>query len=176
MNSSETSQAVPIVIRFQYTPHVLQAAHQLHYRTFFPLKGRVLLLVGAVVVVCGMVLTVLPGVQAWLGPALLAYGLLLILFHYYYFSTIGRRVYKRLQEYRQPMEFRITPQRITLLAQNHSVDIPWHHFRKAASNAEFTLLYPNDKTFFIFPRSSFPPGDYERFQSWVQQNLAARQN
>lgn len=160
-----------IVIRFQYSPQLLQAAHLLHYRTFFPLRGRALLLVGVVVIVCGAVLLLVPVVNAWMGPALLVYGLALIGFHYYYFATMGRRVYRRLQEYHEPFEVRIGEQGITLNLNRQDINIPWNRFVKSASDDQYTLLYPNDKAFFVFPRRFFAPGDYERFRQRVEQQL-----
>ncbi len=162
-------------IVFQYTPELLQQAHRLHYRHFFPFRGNILLVMGFFSVLSGLfVLYTMTQHAKWMALVLVLFGIALMIFHVFHFRHLGERVYRKLSRYHQPMLIEISEEKIQLWVQGQEVTIHWSEIKKAVSSQDLTLLYPNDHVFFIFPRKLFTPDDYAHFCQLVARHVPSR--
>lgn len=160
-------------IPFQYSPEILQRAHELHYKKFFPLKGRLLLFLGILSAWAGLLLLVAGGGKnLWYGVPLMLYGAFAVTGHFYLGRNIGKRAYAKLKAYHGPMQMEIGEQEVVITVDDNRNAIPWSAFIKALIADEMVLLYPNEKVFFIFPKNRFEHEGYAAFTDLVKSKIA----
>jgi hypothetical protein len=161
-----------LTIQFQYTPEILQRAHELHYKKFFPLQGRLLLFLGLLSAWAGILLLIAgDGNNLWYGLPLILYGLFAVGSHYYMRRSIGKRAYAKLSAYHGILDIEISEANVSITVSHHRNEIPWADFKKALVTDEMVLLYPNDKVFFIFPKNRFAGTDYGDFIEMVERKI-----
>jgi hypothetical protein len=92
-------------LTFQYSPQLLQKAHELHFRKFFPFQGRLPLILGVLAIWAGLLLLLILGKEGnkLISVSLLVFGVLSIGLYYWMMKTLGKRVYKKLKTYHDPM-------------------------------------------------------------------------
>ena len=162
-----------MTITFKYTPEILQRAHVLHYKKFFPLRGKILFYLGLLSIWAGLLLLLVKGGgrNLWYSLPLILYGIIAVIVHFFLMRSIGSRAYKKLREYHDPMQIEIDEENVSLtIGENKSV-IPWSDFKKALLSEEIVLLYPRDTVFFIFPKENFAGNDFEEFQKIVKEKV-----
>jgi len=159
-----------LTIQFQYTPETLQRAHELHYKKFIPLQGRLLLYLGLLSAWAGVLLLLVKGGgnNLWFSLPLILYGIIAVISHIRLTRTIGKRAYKKLSDYHDPMTMEIGEENVSLIIGDHRNVIPWSDFKKALITEEMVLLYPNEKIFFIFPEKNFAGEEYSSFCELVK--------
>ena len=163
-----------MTITFKYTPELLQRAHELHYKKFFPLRGKIILVLGLLAVWAGLLLLLVKGGgrNLWYSIPLMVYGLIAVAIHFYVSKTIGKRAYKKLVEYHDPFSITVHDAGLFIEIKNSEYEVPWSGIRKALLTGELTLLYPNDAVFFIFPKENFPANEYFEFAKIVKEKTA----
>ncbi len=159
-------------ITFKYTPELLQRAHELHYKKFFPLRGKIILILGLFSVWAGILLLLVKGGgnNLWYSVPLIVYGLIAVIIHFYIARTIGRRAFKKLKDYHNPFSILIKDEGLTIEIMGNEYPVPWQDIKKALITPELILLYPSDAVFFIFPKENFSAHDFESFSKLVQEN------
>ena len=160
-----------MTVTFRYTPQLLQRAHELHYKKFFPLRGRAILFLGLFSMASGIVLLFAKEVSYWLSIPLIIYGVTAVAIHYYHLRTLGKRAYKKLKEYHDPFTMTIDDEVVGLAIHGQAYSIPWSDLAKALVSDEMVLLYPNDSMFFIFPKSQFRREEYDAFREMVRKKI-----
>ncbi|MFI5135145.1 MAG: YcxB family protein [Chitinophagales bacterium] len=162
-----------MIIQFQYTPALLQRAHELHYKKFFPLQGRLLLFLGLLSAWAGLLLLLVKGggINLWFSIPLIVYGIVAITSNFFMTKTIGKRTYKKLADYHDPMTIEIDDEKISISIRDAVNEIPWSNFTKALITDEMILLYPSDKVFFIFPKKNFSGDEYAGFCELVKTKI-----
>src|SRR6476619_3763268 len=98
-----------MTITFKYTPQLLQKAHELHYKKFFPLRGKIILILGLLAVWAGVLLALVKGGgnNLWYSVPLILYGGVAIGVHFFMTRTIGKRAFKKLKDYQDPFTISI---------------------------------------------------------------------
>jgi len=162
-----------LTIQFQYTPKLLQRAHELHYRKFFPLQGRLLLFLGLLSAWAGLLLLLVKGggINLWYSVPLMVYGVIAIMAHFFMMKTIGKRTYKKLSDYHDPMTIEINDEKISFSIHDAVNEIPWSNFIKALIADDMVLLYPSEKVFFIFPKKNFQPNEFSEFEKITREKI-----
>jgi len=162
-----------MTITFKYTPQLLQRAHELHYKKFFPLRGKIILILGLLAVWAGLLLALVKGGgnNLWYSVPLITYGVVAIAIHFYITKTIGKRAIKKLKDYQDPFSITIGEDGLTIEIKAKQYEVPWGNFKKALIADELILLYPNDSVFFIFPRENFSENEFDEFKRQVQEKI-----
>ena len=162
-----------MIIQFQYTPSILQLAHELHYKKFFPLRGKIILIFGILSAWAGLLLLLVKGGgnNLWYSVPLIVYGVIAVVLHFYTNRTIGKRAFKKLKEYHNPFTIKIDEEGIEISIHAQPYSLPWNKILKALITEEMILLYPSDKVFFIFPKENFSGNEYEDFAKTVSEKV-----
>jgi hypothetical protein len=111
------------------------------------------------------------GKHFWYSAPLIVYGAIAILIHYLQSKKVGKRAYKKLKDYHDPMEMQILEEAVVIVIREHRNDIPWSEFKKALITEEMILLYPRDTVFFIFPKQKFTREEYAAFSELVKRKV-----
>ena len=164
----------PLTIQFQYTPQLLQRAHELHYKKFFPLRGKVILILGILSAWSGLLLLLVKGggKNLWYSVPLIIYGVVAVILHFYTNRTIGKRAFKKLKDYHDPFTMRIDESGVEISIGEQPYALQWDKIQKALLTDEMILLYPNDKVFFIFPEENFTPQDFSDFRIMAKERVS----
>jgi hypothetical protein len=162
-------------ITFQYTPGILQAAHELHYKKFFRFQSRLPVFLGVLAVWSGGLLFLILGKE---GNKLLSISLIIlgagsILTYYVIMRTLGKRVYNRLTDYHDPFIIEIEDDHILMKIKDSSFEMPWQEIKKAVITSEIVLLYPTDRMFYIFPKNNFMESEFEGFKMLVTEKVSS---
>ena len=158
-------------LTFQYSPQLLQKAHELHFRKFFPFQGRLPLILGVLAIWAGLLLLLILGKEGnkLISVSLLVFGVLSIGLYYWMMKTLGKRVYKKLKTYHDPMMIDVGKEKIDLTIKDVTYEMPWADIKKAVVTADIILLYPTERMFYIFPEKNFQPGDFPEFEKLVRE-------
>ncbi|MEO5673687.1 MAG: YcxB family protein [Chitinophagales bacterium] len=162
-----------MTITYKYTPHLLQQAHELHYRKFFPLRGKIILILGLLSAWAGLLLLLIKGggKNLWYSVPLIIYGIVAIILHFYISRTVGKRAFKKLKQYHEPFSISADDDGLIIEIKNKQYEVPWNGLKKALMTDDLILLYPNDAVFFIFPRVNFSANGFDEFRNKVKENI-----
>lgn len=160
-----------MTITFKYTSQLLQRAHELHYKKFFPVRGKIILILGLLAAWAGLLLALVKGGgnNLWFSIPLITYGVIAIAIHFYMAKTIGKRAFKKLKDYHDPFSISTGEDGLIIEIKTKQYEVPWGNLKKALITDELILLYPNDVVFFIFPRENFSGNEFEEFKVQVQE-------
>ena len=163
-----------MTITFQYTPENLQQAYELHLKKFSPFGGRVMMLLGVLIIWAGLILMLIYHKQGIQMPYVIfiALGLLVLVFNYIYQKNIGKRMHQSLSEFHRPFQIDINDSHVMLHLNEIETVYEWDRFSKAVITEKQTLLYFNDKLFYYFPSTNFEANDYNNFCSLVRKMIA----
>ena len=171
--SHSARQPLSMTITFKYTPQLLQRAHEVHYKKFFPLRGKIILILGLLAVWAGVLLALVKGGgnNLWYSIPLITYGLIAIAIHFFMTKTIGKRAFKKLKDYHEPFSMSIEEEGLIIEIKAKQYEVPWSNLKKALITDELILLYPSDAVFFIFPRGNFSGSEFEEFKMLVREKV-----
>jgi hypothetical protein len=162
-----------MIITFKYTPQLLQRAHELHYKKFFPLRGKIILILGLLAAWAGVLLALVKGGgnNLWYSVPLILYGIVAIAIHFFMTKTIGKRAFKKLIDYHDPFSISIGEDGLIIEIKAKQYEVPWSNLKKALIPDELILLYPSDAVFFIFPRGNFSENEFDEFRKIVREKV-----
>ena len=160
-------------VTFQYTPKLLQRAHQLHYRKFFLFQSRRPVILGFMAIWAGVLLYLILGENGnkFLSLSLVVFGVMAIGIYFWMIRTIGKRVYKKLKNYHEPIPMQIGDESILMTIGGETYEMPWIDIKKAVINNGLILLYPTERVFYIFYKDHFKEGQFDQFEEWVRQRV-----
>ena len=160
-------------VTFQYTPKLLQRAHQLHYRKFFLFESRLPVILGFMAIWAGVLLYLILGENGnkFLSLSLVVFGVMAIGIYFWMIRTIGKRVYKKLKNYHDPIPIQIGEESILMTIGGETYEMPWIDIKKAVIDNGLILLYPSERVFYIFYRDHFKERQFEQFEEWVRQRV-----
>ncbi len=162
-----------IQITFKYTPENLQEAYLLHYKKNFPLGGRMMLYLGIMLVWTGLLLVLISrneGRQV-LNYSFVTYGILIIIIHTWVMNTLGKRTYKKLKGYQDPINISVSEQEILMKTEKGESRIGWENLQQAVISDSIVLLYPAKSSFYLFPKKDFRGEDFTGFQNLVKEKI-----
>lgn len=162
-------------ITFQYTPQVLQQAHEIHYKKFFQFQSRLPLILGFMAGWAGLLLLLILGKEGnkFLSISLIFSGVIAIIIYFWMLKTIGKRVYKKIPQYHDPFMIAINDQLILMTIHGETFELPWESIKKAVVTNNNVLLYPTDRMFYIFPKRNFSNNEFEEFEELVRNKVPA---
>ena len=160
-------------VTFQYTPKLLQRAHQLHYRKFFLFQSRLPVILGIMAIWAGVLLYLILGENGnkFLSLSLVVFGVVAIGIYFWMIRSIGKRVYKKLKNYHDPIPMQIGDKSILMTIGGETYEMPWNDIKKAVIDNGLILLYPTERVFYIFYRDHFKERQFEQFEEWVRQRV-----
>ena len=163
-----------INISFQYTAANLQAAYELHLKKFSVFGGRIMLVLGFMILWAGLLLMLIYHKQGIQPPHIIfaLLGIMVILFHFIYYNGIGKRQYARLQEYHNPFEIEMNEEVVALYITEPTSVYSWQQFSKAVVTEKMILLYFDDRLFYFFPVENFRDDSFIRFTELVKSKIA----
>ncbi len=164
----------PINIQFTYSAENLQAANKLHYKKNYPVRGRILLWFGILLIWTGVLFMMMKGIEGHelMIYTFIAYGVLVIGIHFYIMNTLGKRLFKKHKNHVLPIDIEITDQFIQLTANENRAKVKWNEILKATMNENIVLLYISKMSFYIFPKENFKGNEFELFTSLVKEKVA----
>ena len=163
----------PINIQFTYSAENLQAANKLHYKKNFPVRGRILLWFGILLIWTGVLFMMMKGIEGHelMIYTFIAYGVLVIGVHFYIMNTLGKRLFKKHRNNLLPIDIEITEHSIQLTANENRAKVKWNEILKATMNENIVLLYISKMSFYIFPKENFNGNEFEQFTSLVKEKV-----
>ncbi len=166
-----------IEVTLQYTAQDLQHAYKLHFHKMNPFRSRVILVLGALLVLLGIILVFLQsvaGMITWISWFFLVYGILVVVYYYWRINNMGKSAYKRLTEFHYPFTFTFTDEGVQSVGKTLSSKNTWDHYQVALIRPEIILLYPNKLRFILLPKKYFTEGDFEVLSRVVREKVKTK--
>jgi hypothetical protein len=167
-----------IHLTIQYTPEDLQRGYTLHMQKRKPVRSRLLLILGAALILIGFILMALNYLRPddgffflFLRWLFISYGIAVVLFYFWSVRNIGKRIFKKLPDFAFPFTYHITETGISAKGKNIESMVEWGHYRYFVIADDFVLLYPNDLRFYLFPKKYFSGNDFETFVKLIRDKV-----
>lgn len=157
-----------------YTVENLQLAFRTHTNKVFPLRGRILLFFGLLLLWTGIILLLINITQA-VKPAYVFYilaGIIFIAVHYITVSRLGKQAYAKLKE-RSSVEyhFLFDENGFEISANNTSQVYKWIQIEKAVLNDKLLMLYVSKQTFYFLMPQHITIGSFNSLCDIVKTNV-----
>jgi hypothetical protein len=166
-----------IKVTIQYSPEDLQNAYALHFRKLQPVRSRLVLILGAILVFFGILLVVLQslsGIISWMSWAFLLYGMLVVAYYYWRFGRMGKVAFKKLVNFHFPFTFTITPEGLDTVGKNVSSNNTWDYYQIAIVTEHMIILYPNKMHLVFLPKKYFSDIEFSQLTDWVRNNVKVK--
>jgi len=166
-----------IKVTIQYGPEDLQNAYALHFRKLYPVRSRLVLILGAILVFFGILLVVmqsLTGLISWMSWAFLLYGILVVAYYYWRFSRMGKVAFKKLVNFHFPFTFTITPEGVDTVGKNVSSNNIWKYYQIAIITEQIIILYPNKLNLVLLPKKYFSEEEFSQLTDLVRKNVKVK--
>ncbi len=163
-----------INIKIQYTADDLQKSYELFYRKVFTYRTFLLLFIGIISLLAGtffLLQSLYYGFSNLVAWFLVFYGLFLIIYFYWRFKTIGKRMYKKLHDFKSPYDYTFNSEGFTGVGKDLKSEATWNHFKKFIINEDLILLCPNKFRFNFFPKKYFTVEQYLQIEEWIKAKI-----
>ena len=156
-----------------FTSDDLQLAYTTHFRKMYPVRSRLLLIIGIISFLIGALLLIfqffskVSDYTNWASWFLLCYGLIIIFLFYFNLKRIGKRMYSKMPDFKTPFQYKFTAENIEVKAENVNSDNKWEHYQTALISAEVIMVYPNKFRFSLFPKKYFTEEEFSQLKQWV---------
>lgn len=160
--------------KIQFTARDLQKGYQAHLLKFHPFRTWWPIVTGGILLVIGLLLNVLDPKHQYEGSSLfcIIYGIFLTSLGYYRIRSVGKRLYRKMEDYQKPVLFTFREEQIRIKTATQNASVTWDHFVKALITKDMVLLYPNEVSFYVFHRNHFTSGENDSFRSLVKRKVA----
>lgn len=155
----------------RYTPENLQRAFSLHYKKLNPVRGRILQILGVLLIWAGVLLWVIyrNQDQRIIQYVYIVAGVVLIGIHWFFMNRLGKMTFKRMRSPKESFEFRIDDERIEMVTQKGVYEILWDNVERAIIQPDVLLVYISKQQFYFFPKSNFESTeDFETVKALVE--------
>lgn len=161
--------------RIKYTPENLQLAFITHTGKVFPVRGRILLFSGILLIWTGLILLLINLTQS-VKPGFVFYiiaGLVFIIVHYYITRNLGRQAFNKLKD-RAAIEYHLSfdENGFRIKARETAQEYQWKQVEKAVVNNKLIMLYVTKHTFYFLLPENISTGDFGQLGELVKQNVA----
>ena len=138
----------------RYTPENLQRAFSLHYKKLNPVRGRILQILGALLLWAGVLLWVLyrNQDQRIIQYVYVVAGVLLIGIHWFFMSRLGQSTFKRMRSPQGSFEFRFNEERFEMVTPASTKGFEWDNVERAIVQPDVLLVYISKHQFYFFPK------------------------
>lgn len=164
-----------------FTPDDLQMAYTTHFSRMYPVRSRLLLLVGLVSFLVGAVLLIfqfMSGAKTtsgWASWFLLFYGVLIAILYYYNLKRIGKRMYSKMPDFRFPFSYTFSADKIVVKGENVDNSNNWEYYQSALVAPEVLMIYPNKFRFSLFPKKYFTDEEFEQLTKWISAKIKTKE-
>ena len=156
-----------------FTPGDLQLAYSTHFRKAYPIRSRLLLIVGVISFIIGLILLVFQfyaggmNYTNWAAWFLLCYGVVIAVLYFYNLRNIGKRMYSKMPDFKNPFNYIFTPDSIQVKSENVNSTNNWEYYQSALISPEVIMIYPNKFRFSLFPKKYFTEEEYQTLKKWI---------
>jgi hypothetical protein len=160
-----------IELEMKYTRQNLQKAFKLHYNKAFPVRGRILQVLGFLLIWVGALLILIykDSTHRTINFIYIIAGLFFIGLHSYLMSNLGKFTYKRIKHPDQVFKFTISDEKILVSSSTSGVSLEWEQIVKAILDKEVIILYVSKLQFYFLPKENFATGDFEKCTELVRE-------
>ncbi len=164
-----------------FTAEDLQLAYSTHFRKAYPVRSRLLLIVGGISIVIGLFLLVLQfymkglNYTNWAAWFLLCYGVFIAILYFYNLKTIGKRMYTKMPDFKNPFNYIFTAENIQVTSDNVNTTNNWEYYQSAMINEMVIMIYPNKFRFSLFPKKYFTDEEYATLKQWVRAKIKTKE-
>ena len=160
-----------ITMTMRYTPENLQRAFSLHYNKLNPVRGKILLILGAMLLWAGALLWILyrNQDQRVIQYVYIVAGLLLVGIHWFFMSRLGKTTFKRMRSPQGSFVFRIDEKQIEMVTPGSTKAFEWDNVERAIVQPDVLLVYIAKQQFYFFPKENFESTeDFEAVKALVE--------
>jgi hypothetical protein len=112
------------------------------------------------------------GIQ-WVAFLILGMAALLPLFYWILLPRQIHRAFAMQEWLKEPKEFRIEAERISIRSGGRTYTRAWKDFQKFEAHEDMVFLYESARNYHIFPRHWFAPEEYAEFREILAKNISA---
>jgi hypothetical protein len=162
-----------IEVEMKYTRENLQRAFKLHYKKAFPVRGRILQVLGFLLIWIGALLILIYQDTAHraINFIYIIAGLFFIGLHSYLMSNLGKFTYRRIKNPDQTFKFSISDEKILVSTNTSGVSLEWEQILKAIVDKDVIILYVSKLQFYFLPKENFAEGDFEECTELVKEKV-----
>lgn len=163
-----------IAARMNYTVTNLQLAFKTHTTKVFPVRGRILLFLGLLLVWTGLILWLINITQA-VKPAYVFYiiaGIIFIIVHYFTMHNLGKQAFRKLKD-RSDIQYQFTfnNEGFNIQAQQSGQKYLWSQVDKALLSEKILMIYVSKQTFYFLLPEHITQGSFTDLCELVQNNV-----
>ena len=161
-------------ININYNYSDLQIAYNLHFKKLYPIKSRLLLLFGALLVIIGLLLCFLDNhleKSILLGVLYSILGIITICYYYWMYKTMRKRMFKKMPDFSNEYHYDFSNEGINIKSKTIDSDVKWDYYKSALISNDIILLYPNKLRFNLFPKQNFSQEQYDWLISIIKSNI-----
>ena len=166
-------------ININYNYSDLQIAYNLHFKKLYPIKSRLLLLFGALLVIIGLLLCFLDNhleKSILLGVLYTILGIITICYYYWMYKTMGKRMFKKMPDFSNEYHYDFSNEGINIKSKTIDSDVKWDYYKSALISNDIILLYPNKLRFNLFPKQNFSQEQYDWLISIIKSKIKDYKN
>ncbi|MEI6852430.1 MAG: YcxB family protein [Bacteroidota bacterium] len=156
-----------------FTSEDLQLAYTTHFQKMYPVRSRLLLIIGALSFLIGALLLTFQFFSKthdytnWASWFLLCYGFVIAVLYFYNLKRIGKRMYSKMPDFKNPFSYKFTAENIEVKAPNINSNNNWEYYQSALVSPDVIMIYPNKFRFSLFPREHFTEEEFRQLKEWV---------
>jgi hypothetical protein len=159
-------------ITIQFTAEDLQKAYRIHFRKGNTLRGRLLLILALISFGIGIVLLLYSYIALqfdnWFAWFLVVYGMLLLFLFFWRFNTMGKRMFRKMPDFKHPWEYTFSLEGVKATGKTASSENSWAHYVKGIITEDMILLYPNRFRFSFFDKQHFTDEQFAQLKDWAR--------
>ncbi|MBN1531617.1 MAG: YcxB family protein [Spirochaetes bacterium] len=164
-----------ISLTIQYSPEDLHESYKLYFRHYYPIRSRLLLILGAVTLVLSILLLLISsgdpddmGLYRYLGWVFFIYAIVVVGIYLWRMHTLGRRMFKKMPDFQSPYSFQFSQRGIVTKGASIASDAEWSYYLDAIITPDLILLMPNKLRFIMFPRRYFTDDQFGQLTQWAE--------
>lgn len=163
-----------IDIEITYTADDLQKSYKAHFNRQYPIRSKLVLILGILLIILGILLIAIENAtnkSEILGISYAGLGVASILYFFWNSNTLGKRMYKKMPDFRLPYHYKITTESILITNKNITTEVKWEHFTNSLITDDMILIYPNKFRYNLFPKRYFTDEQFVKLVSLIRENV-----
>jgi uncharacterized membrane-anchored protein YhcB (DUF1043 family) len=163
-----------IKAKLTYSIANLQKAFSIHTSKVFPIRGRILLYLGLLLIWTGLILLLINYTQQ-VKPTYIFYiiaGIVFIIVHVVTTKNLGRQAYKQLNE-RAKIEYQLSFSKdgFDIDVQNSKQHYDWSAVIRAVITTDIILIYISKQTFYFVEQQHLIEGTFTDLQELIRKHV-----
>jgi len=156
-------------------------AYTTHFQKMYPLRSRLLLIIGGLSFLVGAMLLTFQVFSAkhdytnWASWFLLCYGIIIAILYFYNLKQIGKRMYNKMPDFRNPFIYKFTENNLEVSGENVNSSNNWEFYQSSLITPEVIMVYPNKFRFSLFPKKYFTDEEFLQLKKWVSAKIKTKE-